>query len=136
MQDVARPEELGGHGDGSEGQADVAAGVKGGVQVVLVVEDVLAHGVVDQRQDDGEAPEAQQHQQRRLVLFQYRLHSERTKDGTLERWLNATYRPLCKDKGQDRRTLAQRYSERTRDRTVNADSTLQQASLKGQETEP
>lgn len=76
VQDVTRPEELWRHSHRRQTQADVAAGVEGGVEVVLVVKDILAHGVVDEGQDDGEAAEPQQHQQRRLVLLQHCLHPD------------------------------------------------------------
>lgn len=66
LQEVSWPQKLRSHRDSSERDGDTAAGVKGGVEVVGVMEDVTADEHVQHGQQHGETAKAKQQQQRRL----------------------------------------------------------------------
>ena len=71
LQHVARPQQLGCDRDGGQRRADVTASIKRSVHVVGVMEDVTSYDIVEHSEHDGEDGEAQQHQQRRLVLLHH-----------------------------------------------------------------
>ena len=75
VQDVPWPEELRRHGHGGQGETHVAASVESRVQVMLVVEHMLADGVMDQGQYDGEPSETDQHQQSCFLACQNWAHA-------------------------------------------------------------